>query len=152
MRLQLTKRTDYAIRACVHLALEGRCPIPSRMIAEEMAIPTGFLPQVMADLARAGIVGAVAGKHGGYCLSRPPGEVSLLDVVRATETAPRRERCVMRDAPCDADPACALHPVLGAAESSYTGVLDRTSLADLAAQQRVARQQLGHHRPERTER
>ena len=152
MRLQLTKRTDYAIRACVHLAAEGRCPIPSRMIAEEMAIPTGFLPQVMADLSRAGIVGAVAGKHGGYCLRRLPGEVSLLDVVLATETASRREQCVMRDAPCDADPACALHSVLGSAESSYTGILDRTSLADLAAQQRPARQQLGHHRPERTER
>lgn len=152
MRLQLTKRTDYAIRACIHLALEGRGPIPSRRIAEEMAIPDRFLPQVMADLARAGIVGAVAGKNGGYCLRRAPTEVSLLDVVRATETSARREQCVMRDAPCDADPSCALHSVLGTAEASYTGVLAGTSLAGLVARQRAVEKQLGHVRPERTER
>jgi Rrf2 family protein len=152
MQLQLTKRTDYAIRACIHLAVEGRCPIPSRMIAEEMAIPDRFLPQVMADLSRAGIVGAVAGKHGGYCLRRAPAEVSLLDIVRATGSSQRRERCVMRDAPCDADPSCALHSVLGTAEASYTGVLGGTSIADLAAQQRAVQEQNGRERPERTER
>lgn len=152
MRLQLTRRTDYAIRACLHLALERRCPIPGRRIAAETAIPDRFLPHVMADLSRAGIVGAVPGKRGGYCLRRAPAELSLLDVVRATETTGRRERCVMRDAPCDADPACPLHLVLGTAEASYTGVLAGTSLADLAVQERAARQQLGRHRPERTER
>jgi Rrf2 family nitric oxide-sensitive transcriptional repressor len=152
MQLQLTKRTDYAIRACIHLAVEGRCPIPSRRIAAEMAIPDRFLPQVMADLSRAGIVGAVAGKRGGYCLRRPPADVTLLDVVRATRSSQRRERCVMRDAPCDADPSCALHAVLGTAEASYIEVLDRTSLADLAAQQRAAQEQHGRERPERTER
>jgi Rrf2 family protein len=152
MRLQLTKRTDYAIRACVHLAVEGRCPIPSRRIAEEMGIPDRFLPQVMADLARAGIVGAVNGKNGGYCLRRGPADVTLLDLVNATEGPRHRERCVMRDAPCDADPSCALHRVLGRAEASFTGVLSGTSLADLAAWQRVAHERNGHERPERTER
>jgi Rrf2 family protein len=152
MRLQLTKRTDYAIRACVHLALEGRCPIPSRRIAEEMAIPDRFLPQVMADLSRAGIVGAVAGKHGGYCLRRAPVDVSLLDLIDATESPRHRERCVMRDAPCDADPSCPLHLVLGTAEASFTGVLAGTSLADLAARQRAGRERNGLERPERTDR
>ncbi len=152
MRLQLTKRTDYAIRACIHLALEQRCPIPSRRIAQEMAIPDRFLPQVMGDLARAGIVGAVAGKHGGYCLRREPAHVSLLDIVRATATAGRRDQCVMRDGPCDGDPSCALHSVLGTAEASYTEVLAGTSIAGLAALQRAADAQLGRDRPERTER
>lgn len=152
MRLQLTKRSDYAIRACVHLALEGRCPIPSRRIAEEMAIPDRFLPQVMADLSRAGIVGAVNGKNGGYCLRQPPAEVSLLDLINATEGPRQRDRCVMRDAPCGADPSCALHPVLGRAEASFTGVLAGTSLADLATWQRVAQERNGHEPAERTER
>lgn len=152
MRLHLTKRTDYGIRACVHLAMEQRCPIPARRIAEETAVPDRFLPQVMADLARAGIVGALPGKHGGYCLRRAPAEVSLLDLVEATEGPRRRDRCVMRDAPCDSDPSCALHPVLGEAEASFTSVLAGTSLADLAARQRGAQEQSGRQRPERTER
>jgi Rrf2 family protein len=94
----------------------------------------------------------MAGKHGGYCLRRDPTDVSLLDVVRATESNGRREQCVLRDAPCDADPSCPLHAVLGTAEASYTGVLAGTSLADLASRQRAIHQHDGHDRPERTER
>jgi RNA polymerase primary sigma factor len=82
MRLQLTKRTDYAIRACLHLAMEDQCPISGRRIAEQMSIPSRFLPQVMAPLGRAGIVGALSGKNGGYCLRRDPAGLSLLDLVQ----------------------------------------------------------------------
>jgi Rrf2 family protein len=152
MRLQLTRRTDYAIRACVHLAVEGRCPIPSRQIAEEMAIPDRFLPQVMGDLARAGIVTAVTGKHGGYCLRADPTDVTLLDLVDATEAPRHRDRCVMRDTACDGDPACALHLVLDRAEASFVGVFRSTSIAELAARQRAAIAAGGPTGPERTDR
>jgi Rrf2 family protein len=138
MRLQLTKRTDYAIRACLHLAMEDRCPISGRRIAERMAIPDRFLPQVMADLGRAGIVGAMSGKNGGYCLRRDPAELSLLDLVEAVEGAGLRHECAMREAPCDGDPACALHPVWAEAQAAFTDVLAGASIGDLAARHRAA--------------
>ena len=99
MRLQLTRRTDYAIRACIHLAAEDRCPISSRRIAERMDIPDGFLPQVMGDLTRAGIVGSVNGKNGGYCLRRDPASLSLFEVVEVVEGSGQFDRCVMRGTP-----------------------------------------------------
>ena len=150
MRLQLTKRTDYAIRACVHLAMVDRCPVSSRRIAAEMDIPDRFLPQVMADLARAGIVGAVAGKHGGYCLRRDAADISLLELVDATDAPQRRDRCAMQDVPCDGDPACALHQVLARAEASFVDVFAGASIADLAARHRAAQHGNGHRSPERT--
>jgi Rrf2 family protein len=152
MRLQLTKRTDYAIRACLHLAMENQCPISGRRIAEQMSIPTRFLPQVMADLGRAGIVGAMSGKNGGYCLRRDPAELSLLDLVEAVEGAGLRHECAVRDAPCDGDPACALHPVWAEAQSAFTDVLAGASIGDLAVRQHAADEWVGSQGPERTHR
>jgi len=152
MRLQLTKRTDYAIRACLHLAMENRCPISGRRIAEQMSIPDRFLPQVMADLARAGIVGGVSGKNGGYCLRRDPATLSLLDLVEAVEGAGRRHECAVRDALCDADPACALHPVWAEAQTAFTDVLAGASIGNLAARQRAADELAGPPGPGRMHR
>ncbi len=151
MRLQLTKRTDYAIRACLHLAVEGHCPIPGRQIAEQMAIPDSFLPQVMADLSRAGIVGATSGKHGGYCLRRDPATLSLLDVVEAVEGTDRRRAPVPTDSSCDGDPGCALHPVWAEAQAAFVDILAGASIAELAVRQRAAHGN-GHQGPERTNR
>ena len=149
MRLQLTKRTDYAIRACLHLATEDRCPISGRLIAERMSIPDSFLPQVMADLGRAGIVAATNGKHGGYCLSRDPATLSLLEVVEAVEGTDRRRTCALREASCDGDPGCALHPVWAEAQAAFTDVLAGASIGDLAVRERAALESVGSQDPER---
>ncbi len=151
MRLQLTKRTDYAIRACLHLATEATCPVSGRLIARQMSIPPAFLPHVMADLGRAGIVGATNGKNGGYCLRRHAATLSLLDVVEAVEATERRRTCALQESPCNGGPECALHPVWAQALRAFTDVLAGTSIAELAAHQVVANAN-GHERPERTDR
>jgi Rrf2 family protein len=152
MRLQLTKRTDYAIRACLHLAREDRCPISGRLIAERMGIPDRFLPQVMADLTRAGIVGAVNGKHGGYCLRRDATSVSLLQLVDAVEGPGSYQGCATGDGPHGGDAGCILHPVWAEAQAAFIGVLSRTSIAELAAHEGAAVDGIGRKRPERIER
>ncbi len=149
MRLQLTRRSDYAIRACLLLAAEDRCPVPGRRIAERMAIPGRFLPQVMGDLGRAGIVAATSGKHGGYCLHRDPATLSLLDVVDAVEGADRHRAGARPDQPRDGDPDRAVHAVWDAAQAAFVGVLAGASIADLAARRRAALEN-GPERPERT--
>ena len=50
MRLDLTKRSDYALRAMLALAKTGDGLLSSRKIAQEMHIPPRFLPQIMGDL------------------------------------------------------------------------------------------------------
>lgn len=159
MRLQLTKRTDYAIRACLHLAVEDHCPISGRRIAEQMAIPDQFLPQVMADLGRAGIVAATSGKNGGYCLRRDPAALSLLDVVDAVEGTERRRAGEPWDVSHDGDPAGALYPVWSRAQAAFIDVLAGASIGELATRQRAADvigparpDGNGRQRPERTER
>lgn len=135
MRLRLTKRTDYAIRACLLLAVTPDVAVSSRRIAERMDIPDRFLPQVLADLGRAGLVDATAGKNGGYRLRREPATLTLLELVEAVEGPTRSEQCVLEDRACDDGRPCALHPVWSAAQSAFLRVLASTSLAEIAARQ-----------------
>ena len=63
MRLELTHRGSYAIRAVLTLGRADRDEVvPARRIAKEMDIPVRFLPQVLGDLSRAGIVEALASR------------------------------------------------------------------------------------------
>ena len=132
MRLELTKRGDYAVRAMIALASDGEDLMSARTIAAEMAIPPRFLPQVMADLVRAGLVEGVTGRSGGYRLSAAPSETSLLRIVEAVEGTSRRETCVLRGGPCGRDGVCAVHGAFAGAEEAMIGALDSVSLADVS--------------------
>ncbi len=132
MRLELTKRGDYAVRAMIALAGDGDGLMSARTIAAEMAIPPRFLPQVMADLVRAGLVEGVTGRSGGYRLSGAPSETSLLTIVEAVEGTSRRETCVLRGGPCGRDGTCAVHGAFADAEEAMIGALDSVTLADVS--------------------
>jgi Rrf2 family protein len=134
MKMTMGKRGDYAVRAVLMLARNfGSGRRKSREIAAAMAIPERFLPQILADLIRGGIVTSVAGPDGGYELARPPAEVTLLEVVETAEGSIRNEKCVLRGGPCHWDVACAVHPAWAAAQDAFVESLRRHSFADLAA-------------------
>jgi Rrf2 family protein len=132
MRLELTKRGDYAVRAMIALARDAAGLTSARTIAAGMAIPPRFLPQVMADLVRAGLVEGVTGRSGGYRLSVAAARISLLTIVEAVEGTSRRETCVLRGGPCGRDDTCAVHAAFCAAEEAMIGALASVSLAEVS--------------------
>ena len=134
MRLELTRRGDYAVRAMLALAVPDGPGLQSvRRIAERMSIPPRFLPQVMRDLVAADLVEAMTGRRGGYRLSRPADSISLLAIVEATEGDTRRQTCVLRGGPCGRDGYCAIHPAFAEAQEAVIERLAGTSLASVVA-------------------
>ncbi len=139
MRPELTKRADYAIRAMLTLSRSsGDGPMSARLIAADQAIPARFLPQVLGDLGRAGLVRAESGRNGGYRLARPPNGISLLDVIEAVEGDSRRRTCVLRGDPCGASGECAVHAVFAHAQDALRTTLAEASLAGLSGRPAVA--------------
>lgn len=137
MRLQLTKRTDYAIRACLYMASD-RCDLPasSGLIARQMEIPERFLPRVLGELTKAGIVEAQIGRSGGYRLRRAADRISILELVETVEGSTRTDQCVLRQRGCDATRPCAFHPVMDQAQSALIDVLATATLADIVVADR----------------
>lgn len=86
--LSLTRKTDYALVALAYLARQqhGEAgPASARQIADLFQLPQPLLMNIMKQLAAAGIVSATRGVYGGYVLARPPGDVSVIDVIEAIE-------------------------------------------------------------------
>jgi Rrf2 family protein len=83
----LSSRGRYVVKAAVFLAAAYRSGRhrTRREVSDAMGLPPTFVPQVMSDLARAGLVVSAPGLGGGYRLARPPELVSLLEVVEAGE-------------------------------------------------------------------
>ncbi|MFN8629585.1 MAG: Rrf2 family transcriptional regulator [Chloroflexota bacterium] len=133
MRLELTKRGDYAVRAMLALTRgAGNGLLSARRIADAMDIPVRFLPQVLADLQRAGLIEAAPGRAGGYRLARAPESVSLLQVIEAVEGDSRRQSCVLRGGPCGKDGYCDVHFVFFTGQEALLQTFASSSLADLA--------------------
>lgn len=133
MRLELGKRADYAIRAAVDLArhaAQGERR-KARDIAEAMAIPSSYVPQILAELVRAELVGSVAGRSGGYVLAKPPAQISLLEVVQAVDGEMVSSVCVLRGGPCRWDDMCAVHVPWSRAQQAMLSSLGQTTLHEL---------------------
>lgn len=117
MKLELTKRADYAIRAVVALATAAPDErLSVRRIAADRAIPVRFLPQVMSDLVAAGLVEGLPGRTGGYRLARSAATISMLDVIEAVEGDSHRETCVLRGGPCQVNGTCDVHAIFAATQ------------------------------------
>jgi Rrf2 family protein len=133
MRLEMTRRTDYALRAMLALAREPDVTLSSGDIASRTGIPVRFVVQVMGHLVRAGLAHGVIGRSGGYRLASRPESVSVLAIVEAVEGDARRPQCVLRGGPCAGAAPCAIHHVFADARSAFTTRLAATTLASVAA-------------------
>jgi len=132
--MRVSAKADYAIRAAAELAAvkDAGAVMRAERIAESQDIPIKFLETILLELKHAGIVRSQRGAEGGYALARPADEISLADVIRAVDgplanvRGDRPENVQYRGA------AIKLTDVWIAVRASLRGVLESTSLADLA--------------------
>ena len=133
MRIELSRRGDYAVRAALALAvLDDGHPISARRLAARMDIPQGFLAHVLTDLVRAGIASGTTGRSGGYQLAQPACRISLLRVVDAAEDRGTLPRCVIRGGACRTNACCAVHLAFDTANVAMRRELAAATVADLA--------------------
>lgn len=131
MRLELTRKGDYAVRAMLALARPDAGQLTGAQLAATTGVPPSLVPRVMGDLVRAGLVANRRGRSGGYRIARPAAEVSLLEVIEAVEGDGRRRTCVLRGGPCRRDGACDVHDAFFRAQEAVFGTLAAVSLDEV---------------------
>ena len=130
MRLEVTRRSDLAIRALLALS-EGRGRTKAAELADEVGTSKGFLTQVMNPLVQQGWVRSDPGPTGGYAADFEPAEVSVLAVIEAIEGPVDTGLCVLEDRACAAAGTCALHRPWARARGNLIEELGSQSLASL---------------------
>lgn len=85
--VKVSLKIEYACRVMAQLArLHGRetlAHIDQLAAAED--IPANYLVQILNELRNGGLIVSRRGKQGGYALARPPGEITLLEIVRVVD-------------------------------------------------------------------
>ena len=143
---QLSKRTQYSLRALYALAREyGHGPVLISKLSEQEVIPRKFLEQILLALRNLGLVASKKGKGGGYMLMHPPDQITLASVIRMMEgpLAPLPCASETRFRKCDecADiETCGTRLVMKEVRDATAKILERTTIGSICRQVDEAQQ------------
>lgn len=143
----VSKKTDYALRALFTLVDHfGGTPIPIRELARRNDVPKRFLEQILLDCKTRGWVDSVAGIRGGYVLAKNPGKITMGEVVRHFDgiLAPIQCVSVAGYERCSQEPVCRFRRVFLDVRNYVAGVMDRSTLADVAKILPVSKQEISN--------
>lgn len=135
----MAANSRFAVAAHLLAALahaKGGEPQCSKYLASSVNTNPVVVRRIMADLIKAGLARATAGKHGGFVLAQPAAHISLWDVMKAVDGC-----TVFALNPNPANPACpvsvkmakALRPVLDQVHNSVERSLRGQRVQDLVA-------------------
>lgn len=129
--MNISVKGDYALKAIFDLVYQGGSrPVRIADIAGRQRIPQKFLELILSQLKQGGFVESRRGAEGGYLLGRPPDAILVGDVLRFIEgplsvaERNRRGRRGSAETPFTA--------LWGQVDQAVSGILDRTSFAELA--------------------
>jgi Rrf2 family protein len=142
--MHLSEGVEWAAHCVVVLSmLPPDATLPAASLAEYHGVPGPDLAKSLQALARADIVTSTPGRRGGYRLTRPPAEITLLDIVLAIDGTEPMFRCteIRRRGPSRVaarayPPVCAIAAAMYRAEEAWRAELERTTVADIADQVR----------------
>ena len=84
--MRLSTKSRYGLRAMFDIAYNcGSKPAQIQDISRRQQISPRYLEQIFQSLKRAGLLNSKRGPQGGYALSRKPDEITVLDILNATE-------------------------------------------------------------------
>jgi Rrf2 family transcriptional regulator, nitric oxide-sensitive transcriptional repressor len=128
--MRLTLYTDYALRLLIYLAVNGERQSSTAEIARAYGISESHLTKVVHQLGRLGLIQTMRGRGGGLRLGKPPAEICVGTVIRATEEDFALTDCIAGRT-CAITEPCRLRGMLTEALDAFLAVLDRYTLADL---------------------
>lgn len=129
--MEITRRTDYAIRILMELARTGGGPLSVREIAERGDVPYSFARGIQRELGAAGLIVSKRGAKGGIVLARPADKISLLDIADATQSGVSCSVCTRDPGWCSRMGGCGVHAVWNEVDAVVRDLLDSKSLAGL---------------------
>lgn len=137
--MKMSAGVEWGLHCCTVLSTASE-PVPAHRLAELHGVSRTYLAKHLQALSRAGLIHAVEGRDGGYELSRPAGDVTVYDVVRAIDGPEPAFRCaeIRQQGPLPASPEactvpCGIAKVMATAERAWRDSLRAVTIGDLAA-------------------
>lgn len=135
--LQLSTYFSYGLRTLVILASKsGNEPVALRVLAADQGISKKYLEIIYGMMRKAGIIRGIKGVGGGYELSVPSDELTLLDVMNAVEGPLRIIDCIGDESVCNMTKRCSTQRTWIEFEDYIKSFLKSKTLKDLVDEYR----------------
>ncbi len=118
-------------------AYYGQGPIESADIANRQYIPEQYLDQILMALRKEGLVKSIRGPKGGHMLAKPPGQITMAQVMQALEGYVPPMECLPNPDFCKLSPVCGLREVWQKIDIMTQQVLNSTTIEELAQRHRT---------------
>ena len=131
--MMISTRGRYALRILVDLAEnQGDGYITLKEAAQRQEISEKYLESIVKDLVKGHFVVGVRGKGGGYRLSRPAGEIGVMEVLQSAEGPLVPVACLVEGSePCARAAGCRTLPLWEGLNKVVSEYLGSFTLQDL---------------------
>ncbi len=145
--MRITTWAEYGVICALHLAKRGEHgPVTGREMATQERLPPDYVEQILLRLRRANVIRSVRGARGGYLLARPADEITMRDVIHASELETFDLHCVshpVEEDRCAASHNCSIRPVWVMLQQKIDDVLESVKLSDLLHDEPTVRERVG---------
>lgn len=130
--MKISTRGRYALRLCIDIALQNRDQYTTlKEISERQSISIKYLEQITSLLSKAGLVISSRGPSGGYMLSKNPENITVYEILCATEGPLSSVSCLGPDKnPCPRKHICTTLDIWQGLDKVMCDYLSSISLAD----------------------
>lgn len=136
--MRLSTKSRYGLRALFDMAYHaGTLPAQIKDISRRQNISPRYLEQIFQDLKKAGLLKSRRGPQGGYYLARKPNEITVMDIIHATEGQMALVDCVKTGRgkkACEFDNQCITQQVWAEATRRLNEYLGSVTIKDLCDQ------------------
>ncbi|MBN1996472.1 Rrf2 family transcriptional regulator [candidate division KSB1 bacterium] len=142
--MKITYKGDYALKAILDLSYHFNDGVVSLTdIAARQNIPTRYLEQIMLVLKGAGYVDSKRGIGGGFFLLKPPGKITIGEILRLIEGPVEPISCAKRrhDGSCGDEETCAFREIWLEISDVITHQVDNITFSDMKKRTSELKQQ-----------
>ncbi|MGI6045895.1 MAG: RrF2 family transcriptional regulator [Eggerthellaceae bacterium] len=129
--MDITRRSDYALRILRAAYKNGEQYSSMAEIAEAENVPYAFARSIQHDLAKAGLIKTARGAHGGLVLSCEPSKITMLDLLHAIQGPVYVSHCTVEPESCVFSEHCLYHQLWRGADSVLNQYFESVTLEDL---------------------
>jgi Rrf2 family protein len=142
--MKLSTRTRYGTRLMLDMAQHyGNGPLHLANVASRQGISVKYLEQIIIPLKRANYVKSVRGPKGGHVLAKPPGEITVGEIVALLEEGASFVECSDHAEVCARSGICVTRQLWKEAARAMFEKLQSITLADLAQKAKPLKQGQG---------
>jgi Rrf2 family protein len=135
--MEISRRTDYAIRLIAALLLNDGKPLSVREAAGMQDVPYAFARSIQHDLVRSGILASVRGAQGGMLLAIDPKDLTLFRLIETVQGPVSIAICTTDKDWCARHQGCQFHKVWEGINDIMKDYLSSVSIKQLIEGERA---------------